>query len=292
MLIDFFKLNGEVQTLITQESFLNHFKTSNDIRNVLYQPPELVPDGTPVRFTSKTFENVSFSKTHIRDVSFSRCSFIDCLFIGTEFEDCEFHRCTFIGCNTFKAKFVNTYINPTSFDKNALSRDKHANIGVGLFHELYSNAINTHQRDFIDSAEYRFRVWQRHQLKHEVSVAKGMDRFKLRIEWLLDLGYFVIAGYGLRPLFFMAWSVAAVALIVVLNFNLWEQLAIVGQDGAVKDPTGVEAFYYSMVTVTTFGLGGLAPTSDFGMIIISLEAMLGLIWVGLLAAIIIKRLVR
>lgn len=205
MLENFFNLNGSYKTFTTPDELLQHFKISNHLKDVLFEPPELAPELPDSRFTRITFENVSFSKTKIRNVSFSRCSFIDCLFIGTEFKDCYFSRCSFSGCNPYKATFVNTYIDPAAFDKNGLRSDKFANIGVGLYQQLYSNAINTHQRDFVDCAEFRIRVWNRHQLKYEIHEAKGSEKAKLIAEWVSDFGYFIISGYGLKPFIFALW---------------------------------------------------------------------------------------
>ena len=59
MLENFFKLNGAPVQFSTQRQLLDHFRTSNELRNVIYTPNELAPEGGETRFRERRFANVS-----------------------------------------------------------------------------------------------------------------------------------------------------------------------------------------------------------------------------------------
>ena len=50
--------------------------------------------------------------------------------------------------------------------------------------------------------------------------------------------------------------------------------------------------YYTLVTLTTLGYGDITPTTGGGMIVAGLEALLGLLWFGMLTSIIVKKVFR
>src|SRR6266404_7948296 len=99
MLSNFFKLDSPFEAF-DQLQLANHFKTSRDLRSVLYQPDEWVTQ--PKQFKSFTFTNVSLSKTSFYEMTFTECKFEDCLFIGSTFIEVQFHRCKFINCTFHK----------------------------------------------------------------------------------------------------------------------------------------------------------------------------------------------
>jgi len=287
MLIDFFHLNPEVTEIESEEELLDHFKRSDQLKNVIYRPDKLAPTRPLNRFSNYKFENVSFSKTVIKEVIFIACEFKDCLFIGTTFLKCEFHRCKFNGCNLHKIIFKDTYINPNVFAK-LLDHRKHSNIGVHLFHQLNVNSLNTYQRDFAITAEFFFRKWKRYQLTYEWKNGElgFLSFFK---QWLPNILYYLLAGYGLRAKFFAKWTIILVSIVVFINYYFWNVFTIIGKEG--KNGL-IEAFYFTIITLTTVGYGDLVPASNIGMFVIGLEAILGIVWLGVFASMIIRRLVR
>lgn len=131
------------------------------IDNIIYVPEEF---GAPqiYKIEDRQFTNVSFSKTLLIGIEFRNCTFEDCLFQSTEFERCEFHECVFTCCNFNKSKFADTYIDPKVITGIFDPRD-HANIGVHVFQQLRSNALNTHQPELFQAADWQFRRWKRHE---------------------------------------------------------------------------------------------------------------------------------
>ncbi|MFC1759261.1 ion channel [Planctomycetota bacterium] len=286
---NFFQLDGHFEKCGSQPDF-NTLLVSNQITDVLYQPDELVADGAGRRIIGKTFQNVSFSKTTLRGWTFRDCTFQDCLFIGSRIEHCEFHGCRFANCNTHKIEIESTYVDPEVFAK-MLHPKQHANIGVHLFQQLLKNATDTQQPTFRNSAEYHFRNWRRYQWDYDVKTGRSA-LLPYLCKWLPEWLYFVFAGYGLRSRFFMIWSVVFFALVIIINHTLWSVLEITSSGKAVSEAKLIQSTYFSLVTLTTLGYGDLVPSSDAGMGIITVEAILGIIWVSILASIVIRRVVR
>ena len=173
---DFFRLEGDYDTLNSEEELTNHLRRSTDLRNVLFFPETLAPhtrnEDNP--FVGKTFTNVSFSHTRISGVIFRNCKFVKCLFIGTRFVDCEFHSCSFEGCNPYRVEFKNTYIDPRVFE-GMLDPVKYSNIGMYLFQNLYENSTERNQLEFVRSAEFNRYKWSRYVLNYRYAERSKWD---------------------------------------------------------------------------------------------------------------------
>jgi voltage-gated potassium channel len=50
--------------------------------------------------------------------------------------------------------------------------------------------------------------------------------------------------------------------------------------------------YYTVITVTTVGYGDITPVTAGGLMVASVEALLGLVWFGMLTSIIVKKVFR
>lgn len=290
MLKKFFELNSPITIFETPERLIEHFDTSDHLRNVLYEPSELDLPRPKNVFRKLRFTNVSFAKTEIRNVEFRNCIFEDCLFTGTKFINCEFHRCTFQGCNPHKIVFENTYIDPKVFE-GMLDPKKYSNIGIHLFQQLFTNAENTHQRDFAHTAEFNFNKWKRYHLNYERRT-KRLSFWAYVQEWLPNLLYYSIAGYGIRTKFFASWTASALIILFLVNFTLWDRFEISQGDGNIANGGIIDVFYFSVITMATVGFGDLTPSSSLGRFAVACEAIIGLILLSVFATILIKRLVR
>lgn len=288
MLKNFFKLNEPWKEITSESDLVEHFQRSNDLRNVLYRPDRFSPR-KPYRLKDKTFENVSFSKTTIEEVVFRDCSFTDCLFIGSSFIKCEFRSCTFSGCNPHKVAFENSYVDPNSF-KKLLNYREHTNIGLHLFNQLEQNARKQEQYPFIASAAYLFKKWNRYHLNwtwHK----KYIGFWRWLVKWLPDFIYDLVAGYGWKIQKFIISSIVLVIIIAFTNHVFWNHLGMVGVDSK-GGPNWIVSSYYTVVTLTTLGYGDITPTTQAGMTLASIEAIIGLIWLSVLASIIFRRIFR
>jgi len=288
MLQDFFKLNAPYDRFETADQLIDHFRRSDDLRNIWYVPDELSPDRPQNTFRDKHFTNVSFTKTVIRRVTFTRCTFTDCLFIGTAFQNCEFHDCIFIDCNPYKCSFTRTYLDPASFAR-MLSRKTHSNIGVYLFSQLLFNSAEMHQHDFEATADYHFRRWRRFQLVYDYR-RKKMSAFQFVKRWVPDMMYFAFAGYGYRGSFFACWTLALFVILVAINHRFVTDFSVNGMSHEQSNSL-IYSLYQTITNLTALGSNAI-PATYRGMVLLALESLVGVVWLATLASIIVRKVVR
>lgn len=290
MLKSFFAPNSPFRELASEQELLDQLEVSGHLQNLLYRPDRLAPPRPKNRIAQKIFENVSFAKTTLEGLEFRDCIFKDCLFIGASLVDCEFHDCRFEGINPHKIHFAGTYLDPEAF-AGVLDKKNHANIGVHLFQQLYQNSAAMHQTKFARSAEYHFKRWQRFYLNYERREGRrqGVDWLG---RWLPNFLYQCTAGYGLRTKFFAVWTAVTLCLVVLVNNALWVQFAVRNQGQLVTHANLIRSFYFSVVTMATVGFGDFVPTSSLGQMVVGLEALLGVVWLSLFAATLVKRVAR
>jgi hypothetical protein len=292
MLQNFFKLNAAESAvkIATQDEFLELVRVNKRIENAIFFATELRSPRPQNVIRNKAFYNVSFKSTRFYDAEFRYCEFEDCLFVGSQFDRCEIHHCSFKGCNFHKVRFVETYVDPQVF-VGLFDPTKHANIGVYVFQQLRSNALNTHQPEFFQTADWRFRRWLRHEL---------IDKFKRKqarwreIWWPVarNWGYEFFIGYGHSLTRFGLTSLFLFSGILSFNCWFWRS-AEMNMTAKVQAVDGLsKAIYYTVVTLTTLGYGDITPTTAKGMFVAGIEALLGLVWFGMLTSIIVKKVFR
>ncbi len=296
MLQDFFRLDPQFVVLTSTQELVNRFANSNELRNALFEPDEL-RDQPNTLFRDRSFHNVSFSKTEVSNVTINRCRFEDCLFIGSMFEHCEFHDCEFINCNFHKATFKNCYFDPSTIYLDKCYRKTHTNIGTHLFQELLVNSKHRHQAKFADVAELNFRRWRRWQRAFEAErekEAKGRNWvwFKKRVfvckEWLIDL----TIGYGIKPFNFVVSSAVLLLGMSAIVDVSWASLGLVNGDMPAERDGFLDSVYYTTVVITTLGFGDLTPSMPVGRLLSLLYSLFGVVWLSVLAAMVIRKVVR
>ncbi len=290
MLSNFFSLNPGFKVIKAENELLDLLRHADAIRDILYEPELLAPPRPKNKLKGKKFTNVSFTKTELRGIVFTRCSFTDCLFIGTKFVSCEFHDCRFEHCNPYKASFLDTYINPEVF-VGTLDPKKHSNIGVWLFQQLMENSVKRQEPEHAQSAQYFFRKWLRFQHTYEYSHGE-MGFWPYVRKWLPSFLYDHCAGYGIRMAPFFRLTIVWLLVVTATNRFCWKQFGMSISDSPDGTKAWIMSFYYTVVTMTTLGYGDITPQSNAGMLAASLEALLGLIWLSLLASIVIKKVWR
>jgi hypothetical protein len=294
MLHDFFKLNGAdtAAKIATQDEFLELLRSNTRIENVIFVPDEFRPTRPQNVIRKKFFCNVSFRSTRFYGVEFRDCTFEDCLFVGSEFDRCEIHDCSFTGCNFQKVRLVDTYVDPKAFVR-LFDPARHANIGVWVFQQLRSNALNTHQPEFFQTADWQFRRWRRHEL---IDQFKRDEKTLSEVWWQVSINriYEFFVGYGHSLTRFAFTSLVVFAAILSFNCWFWQNsdrdMAMTPSVAAV-DPIS-RGVYYAVVTLTTLGYGDITPITAHGMFVAAAEALIGLVWFGMLTSIIVKKVFR
>ena len=294
MLRNFFRLNEvpDILRIGSRDDFLALLQQNARVENAIYLPDELQSSRPQNVIREKTFCNVSFKDTRFYKIVFRDCQFVDCLFMGCELERCEIHDCSFGGCNFSKVLIIDTYVDPRYFV--AMFDDKqYANIGVWVFQQLRSNALNTHQPDHFEVADFEFLRWKRYELIREYKDQTKTFRdvwWRVTFDWL----YQKLMGYGHSLMRFGVTSLVLFLLIVALNSWFWHYAnAGMAMTDEVRNVNGLpRAIYYTILTLTTVGYGDITPITEGGMLLAGLEALLGLVWFGMLTSIIVKKVFR
>ena len=290
MLSNFFSLNPGFKVVSSEDEFLELLRHSDALRDILYQHDRFAPPRPENRIRDKRFTNVSFAKTVMDAIEFTRCTFVDCLFIGTSFTNCEFHDCVFEGCNPYKASFSNTYIDPACFAK-MLDPHMHSNIGIWLFQQLLHNSAECRQPRFTQTAHYLFHKWKRYQLTYDYK-KKHLTGIQYFRRWLPSILYDHLAGYGIRLLPLVRLTCTQLLVLTVLNYLAWPEFGMYSSTIDVGTRSCTTSFYYTVITITTLGYGDLTPTTKLGMNLASVESLFGIVWLGLIANTIIKRVLK
>lgn len=290
MLANFFRLPGEPVS-IDGDEFLKLTDAGGEIRGIVYEPPTLVGPSFPrrERIENCHFIEVSLSKTSIERFEFINCTFNSCLFIGTIFRECRFSECKFIDCNTHRIEFVDVFVSPLAF-ASSLDRRRHQNIGVHLYQELLNNSRRQSQPDFAQDALFEFRRWLRFEKKYLMSQPGVPLRsrcrlgFQVLLSWMAD----ILFGYGIH---FGSYLRTASILALFLAWMNWYFISAFGlkidQHSSHKF---VDAFYFTIITLTTVGYGDITPQSLLGRLIISGEAVAGFFLLAVLASMIYRKM--
>ena len=226
------------------------------------------------------------------------CHFVDCLFIGARFIDCHFHGCTFTDCNSHRVSFERCYIDPNSFLLDKGYKITHSNIGTWLFHELFMNSKNMHQSRFSGDAEIQFNRWERAQLSYESKESKKAGQQSLKscflfvITLLIDVLYDWLCGYGNRPVRFLVISIFMLLFISMLIHIFLPVWGLTMGPESLNQSSYLTSIYYTAVVITTLGFGDITPTTDGGRAMAIILSISGVLWLSLLAATIIKRIIR
>jgi hypothetical protein len=172
-----------------------------------------------------------------------------------------------------------------------LNSKDHSNIGIILFQQLFFNAAEMRQPDFAATAEFYFRRWKRHQLGYEYRM-KMISWSAYRSRWVRNLLNQVILGYGVRARYFLVSSLVFLCGLVIINHALWDKLSINIANSKLNASSWTATTYFTIVSLATLGYGDITPTSDFGMRLISVESLLGFVWLGCLLSLIVKKVIR
>lgn len=296
MVDSFFDL-GKGLLQISSADLQAHLATNDEVFERAFVPSSTLTASTPgdtISFKNKTFKRVRFYETHFVRVVFTRCQFNECLFLSAHFEDCAFHECTFIRCNTHKFRLSRTYIDPRSFLEHIFDRNKYSNVGVDLFHALLKNSVDESQPEFRDTAEYHFRLWQRYNRTKYWTTSTGLARWldtKFYAFWLWNVLFQRVFGYGVRARNILFWTPLLFASVWAYNHAHWADFGIDASKLPSVPPFAKSAFF-TVGNLSTFGTAELTPTSTLGLIAVAAEVVLGITWIALSTAMIVKRFVR
>lgn len=275
-----------------QNSFYHDLDAKTILEDAIYKPDKLcrISNHEKTKISNKEFRRVNFSKTKIQGISFHDCSFDQCLFISSNISDCEFHNCQFILTNTYKISITDTYLDPNCF-KKCLRRNKDQNIGIHLYQMLRKNSRNAEQTEFARDADFLFLRWERYQYLYEIkkhndlkNITKYVFKFVGRWAWELFLG----SGIKVR---YLAGTAILISLsFSLINFFFKEEFGLVYQNKLIT--SYLDAFYFTVVSLTTLGYGDITPTTECGKLVASLQSAFGFFLFAILASMLFRRISR
>lgn len=271
--------------------------TNDEVFEHAFVPSSLLEAATPgdtIQFKEKIFKRMRFYETHFRHVVFTNCCFDECLFLSAHFEDCAFHECKFIRCNTHKFNLTRTYIDPRSFLGQIFDRKKYSNVGVDLFHTLLKNSVNESQPEFRDTAEYYFRLWQRYNKAHYWACSKGWSRWlnvTFYMYWILNVFFQKLLGYGVRVRNIIFWTPVLFFSVWAYNQTHWDSFGI-DQAKLASIPLFEKTAFFTIGNLSTFGTADLTPTTPIGLLAVACQVIIGITWIAVSTAMIVKRFVR
>ena len=286
----YFRLEGNVTAHLTQAELIERWDISRDHRNLIYTDEQYAPEPRYRTLDGFTFSNVAFSNTRFEGIVFRNVKFENCLFLSTEFVDCEFHNTTFDGCNPYKATFERCYIDPAVFE-GVIDKKRHANVGIYLFQQLYSNARNTNQRGHLNTADFNLHKWERYNLTNNRR-RNRVGPLRYWTAWSTNVAHYLLLGYGIKPIFFFVWTLLLMGGVIAFNSWQWDEYTVINAQGQVADGSFVKSLFFTVGAVTTAGFGDLSPTSSVGRVVASAEMFIGVVWLGMLASLLVKRFAR
>jgi len=293
MSANIFNIEGDPQRVDSREEFMNleevlkvDGKVQSRFSGILFYPDIFNENAAKtITMKEKTIISVSFKDTEFNNVRFLDCSFDSCIFLSAQFINCEFINCTFKDTNTNKSKFSGTLIDPKDFAKNFdLKND--TNIAADLYHSLYKNLSNERQPDrAVDSLYLLYRSENAHlssQLKRNKITKMSFINKKA---W--HLFNCLTTGYGLKLYRLLITLSSFIALSSLINYIYRDEFFA---SGDVSTP--IDAFYFTLVTLTTLGYGDISPYTQLGRLVISCETAIGIVLISLSLSSIASKTVR
>ena len=242
--------------------------------NIIFIPNEFKKEqGRTPDLKETDFRKVSFRNTKFNSIRFINCTFDYCLFMSAEFINCEIINCKFTNTNTNKSKFISTLVEPNDFKKN-FDYKSDTNIAANLYHELYKNLANEHQPERANRSLYLLYRAENAHLKSQLN-RKVIGKFKYFSSkaWHFFQNY--ISGYGLHKYKIYIWLFSTLLVSSTINYvfrdHFFEPCTL---------ETKLDAFYFTIVTLTTLGYGDIYPVTQVGKGVVMGETIIGIIFIS------------
>jgi len=253
----------------------------------LFLPGVLEPTDlhATMRIENVTFENVSFAKTKLKRLRFKSCKFRKCLFIGTTISECDFYHCQFSLCNFYKVRLFETHIDPKLIS-DCMDKKDHTNIALNLYSEIRKSALQLENPEFASEAGYQYQRWNRYHMTYKFR-SGDLPWYEFALRWMANLMFDYIVGYGWRIRRFALSTAILIIFLTAWNYIFWCNLT--GNNAIIGSPSIIKSLYYTVITITTLGYGDITPATAWGMLSASGQTAIGVVWIGLLVSIIVRK---
>ena len=268
-------------------------ETYLDLRGIRIEQTQL--DGMLIR-------RVNLRWSTVRDVGFKGARFVDCNLSQAVFSECYFRRATFQGCDIVNSKFdscdfPNARLDASRLDfarfrkceidlaSIAFRGDANPQVLARVCRNLKLNAVTMGHLADASELAYMEKTFERRILYGKAFTQTGAApgaRFKAIAFWLNAVLFNWLWGYGERP-----WRLAAVMLATMFVFGTL-QFGL----GAIAGAGWWEHVYFSCITFLTFGQGELMRIEGIPRVLVVLEGITGLTFIGLLIASVTKKIMN
>ena len=186
---------------------------------------------------------------------------------------------------SIRGRLLKTSLDPRSIQQ-CLDEKQHTNIALHLYSELRKSALEIENPEFAREAGYQYHRWSRYHLRYKCKSGE-VSNVKFAQQWLFSIGLDYVIGYGWRVHRFAISTALMVVALTFWNYFIWSHL--VSSTYGTSEPTFVASLYYTMITITTLGYGDITPVTTLGMLSAVAQATLGVLWIGLLVSVIVRK---
>jgi len=295
--------------LNAQNDFYNMLITSaGAVRDFVYLPDNLIPtQKSEFKISNINFSDCSFAKTNIENIEFYNCKFYNCKFNLSKFKNCKFHDCKFTFTNMFKVEVEKCYwdadffydiIPNYSYFRTAV---KASNICVTFFQTLYHNAKDSGQEEHQKNADYHFKKWKGLNLLQKRFVklpyTEKISWSKFSLKYLFNLFQYIFTGYGYRVSNFIMTFIVGFIFFLYINHSKWAIYKVHERDVPIlsfhSDSANIRSsVFYTLDATTKLIDSQMQPTSDTGMIWLSIQGVFGFLLLSGLITIILNKFVK
>lgn len=241
---------------------------------------------------------------NFKDCQFLKCIFEDCYLRKAEFHNVDFTGSFFKGCNLEKATFeackfwyVHFFRCRLNYEEILQCLPTEPNIAILLLRTLKQNAVEMGEKKIADKLLIKEIETEKRELKNRFLGVSEYYKKRYDIIARIKNGLMFLAlsfsgkiwGHGLRIV-----NILRSAIVIILVFALlFHQYGVFGyRSGNVVSITLMQAIYVSTITFTTLGYGDYTPVSIISQFMCAAESLLGIVFLGFLAAAVYRRLAR
>ena len=152
--------------------------------------------------------------------------------------------------------------------------------------EVYKNLKNYFEQEDIHniSGEYYYR--------EKLMETKYNWKEKKYLQWIRNMFFKLITGYGERPLNILIWWISIIFGCAFIYYFFNGICNGIANNITSYNPNFLETLYFSINTFMTLSFGDLVPKSGFFQIFSSFEALLGAIFMALFIFVFARKMIR
>jgi hypothetical protein len=264
-----------------------------DLRGIRIEQTQL--DGMLIR-------NVNLRWSTIRDVGFKAAKLVDCNLSQAVFSECYFRRATFQGCDIVNSKFDSCDFPNARLDASRLDFarfrkceidlasivfrvDANPQVLARVCHNLKLNAMTMGHLADASKLSYMEKMYESRTLYGQAFARNRAGpgaRFKAIALWLEAVLFNWLWGYGERP-----WRLALAMLATMFVFGTLQYWL----DG-IPGTDWWGHLYFSGITFLTIGHGNLMPVEAIPRLLVVLEGIIGITFIGMLIASVTKKIMN